>query len=519
MKERHHSTGSARRASKVLWKVTATLAVTAALPATTAAGSVSLSLDSGAYTTDGIVYAVAHAPDGTTYIGGTFTQVCQADGTGCVARNRIAHLGPYGTPLAAMGTGADDTVYGIAASGSDVYAVGWFTSAGGGAGTGHFARWNGSTWNSVGGGVGCCAYAVEVSGSNIYVGGTFADAGGDPNADRIAYWNGAAWNAMGTGLNDQVLDIATSGSNVYVVGYFTDAGGDANADRIAYWNGAAWNAMGTGLNNTTGAVAVAGSSVYAGGYFSNAGGDPNADYLARWNGSGWSAVGTTPLGNDVLTLKAIGSDLYVGGDFLDVGGNASADRLALWDGSMWSAIGTGADNSVRSIDTSPDEYHVYAGGSFTTMNGAARAKYAQFSAAGPTGPDGPTGPTGPAGPQGSDGSAGSQGPAGPQGPAGTDRDKLVVGFAEDRIKAKANRMFKVKYVTTVAGAASLEALSASGKAKRRARIGAVEGSCPAAGRYSLALKVKNPGRYKVKLAFRSGDGQEQSDQATLTVSR
>ena len=66
-----------------------------------------------------------------------------------------------------------------------------------------------------------------VVGPNVYVGGNFTDAANDPKADRIARWDGSTWHTLGSGLNNAALAIAIAGQDVFVGGWFTGAGGDA----------------------------------------------------------------------------------------------------------------------------------------------------------------------------------------------------------------------------------------------------------------------------------------------------
>jgi hypothetical protein len=66
--------------------------------------------------------------------------------------------------------------------------------------------------------------AIAVSGSQVYAGGFFTTAGGVA-ANYIAKWDGANWSALGSGTNHPVLAIAVSGGEVYAGGYFNFAGG------------------------------------------------------------------------------------------------------------------------------------------------------------------------------------------------------------------------------------------------------------------------------------------------------
>jgi hypothetical protein len=166
--------------------------------------------------------------------------------------------------------------------------------------------------------------ALAVSGSDVYAGGKFTNAGGSA-ANSIAKWDGSSWSALGSGMNGLVSALAVSGSNIYAGGDFTTAGGSP-ANYIAEWNGSSWSALGSGMNSVVRALAVSGSDVYAGGYFTTAGGSP-ANHIAKWNGSSWSALGSGigPGSYDHVSALALsGSSLYVGGDFTTAGEKVSA---------------------------------------------------------------------------------------------------------------------------------------------------------------------------------------------------
>ena len=71
--------------------------------------------------------------------------------------------------------------------------------------------------------------ALAVSGNELYAGGFFTTAG-DSAANYIAKWNGSSWSALGSGVNDYVVKLAVSGSDLYVAGGFTTAGGKLSAN-------------------------------------------------------------------------------------------------------------------------------------------------------------------------------------------------------------------------------------------------------------------------------------------------
>jgi hypothetical protein len=66
--------------------------------------------------------------------------------------------------------------------------------------------------------------ALAVSGSDLYASGSFTNAGGIA-ANYIAKWNGTSWNALGSGMNGTVWTLAVSSSELYAGGFFTAVGG------------------------------------------------------------------------------------------------------------------------------------------------------------------------------------------------------------------------------------------------------------------------------------------------------
>ncbi|HNG34801.1 MAG TPA: hypothetical protein PK012_34310, partial [Blastocatellia bacterium] len=178
----------------------------------------------------------------------------------------------------------------VAASGTDVYVAGQLTTAGTTL-VSNIAKWNGSSWSSLGSGVDGQIFAIAVSGSDVYVGGQFTTAGGAP-AGNIAKWNGSTWSALGSGISGggttAVGSLAINGTDLYVGGQFTTAGG-VSAGNIAKWNGSVWSALGSGTSGTVNAIAISGGNVYAGGSFVLAGGNA-ANHIARWDGSAWSPL-------------------------------------------------------------------------------------------------------------------------------------------------------------------------------------------------------------------------------------
>jgi len=311
------------------------------------------------------------------YVGGSFNSA-----GGKPAFNIAQRTGTNWSSLGGSATsvgGTSSTIRAVAVKGSNVYVGGFFTSIGGVVAN-HIARWNGTSWFTLGtapsDGVNSSVYAIAVKGSSVYVGGQFSFAGGSP-ANHIARWNGTSWFTLGTapsdGVSNTVFAIAVKGSNVYAGGQFTSAGGSP-VNHIARWNGTNWFTLGTGVASTVWAIAVSGTDVYVGGQFTSAGGSP-ANHIARWNGTSWFTLGTTPndgVNSTVYAIAVKGSNVYVGGQFWQAGGVVSTTGFARWNGTSWSAVldsvtGLGVSASIYDIAFSGTE--IYVSGSLWQLNG------------------------------------------------------------------------------------------------------------------------------------------------------
>jgi hypothetical protein len=140
-----------------------------------------------------------------------------------------------GTYCWIMGTGLNKTNVALAAVGTNLFAAGTFTIAGG-VPANQIARWDGSTWSGVGGGVvgNGTVLALAAIGNNLYAGGTFTNLGG-VTISRIAKWDGTNWSGLGSGTSGSVQSLVATGSDLYAGGAFRFAG-SKNANDVAHWN-------------------------------------------------------------------------------------------------------------------------------------------------------------------------------------------------------------------------------------------------------------------------------------------
>ncbi|MFN7973402.1 MAG: hypothetical protein U0166_13815 [Acidobacteriota bacterium] len=252
-------------------------------------------------------------------------------------------------------------VYAMASAGTALYVAGQF----GYSSTENIAKWDGVGWTFLGdlGDPAFCgndwAAALAVNGSDVYAGGYFSQAGGVP-VSNIARWDGAQWNGLGSGTDADVLALVWDGTGLYAGGIFANAGG-VPASHVARWDGSGWSALGAGMDGDVQALAWDGTSLYAGGSFTNAGGVPAA-HVARWDGSSWAALGSGTDGN-VSALICDGQMLYAGGAF-QIAGGVAAGSLARWNGASWSPVGFGVDGTVRALALDASSRSLYVGGDF-----------------------------------------------------------------------------------------------------------------------------------------------------------
>ena len=250
---------------------------------------------------NGEVYAIAVDPTtGYVWAGGSFTT---ANGATCRG------IGFWnGTTWTEPSSGVYGTVKAIAIGGGYVYVGGNFPFDGpGGANLNGIVRYtpDGASRATLGGGVGV-GYANNYDGvralailpdGSLFVGGyfpwVFQPNGSNPLYVNIAKWNGSSWESLGDADQPVVALAATGVKEVFAGGIFSTIGG-VSATKIARWNGTAWTAVASGVDDVPYAMVVGQDrNIYIGGAFINADGS-SALRVCRWNG-----VGLFPLGDGI----------------------------------------------------------------------------------------------------------------------------------------------------------------------------------------------------------------------------
>lgn len=148
-------------------------------------------------------------------------------------------------------------------------------------------------------------------------------------------------------------------------------------------------------NNTVWAIAAAHGVVYVGGAFTSVRppgdasgtGEVARSYLAAFDAGTGSLLSFNHTLDGSVTALAVspdGSTVYAGGSFTHVDGKYRP-RLAAFStatGALSTTWVPKANSTVQSIALSPDGSSIYLGGSFTTLDGQARTRLAAVSSAG-----------------------------------------------------------------------------------------------------------------------------------------
>jgi len=205
-------------------------------------------------------------------------------------------------------------------------------------------RWNGNSWNDVGGGlaksnIGQWISTMEVFNDELYVGGIFNKAG-NVEANSIARWNGNSWQNVGDGLvntegmSGMVRCMTKFNNELYVAGSFTKAG-NISTKNVAKWDGNSWHSLSNGVDLTINTMIFFNNELYVCGVK-----DANIMQLMKWNGTIWESVTMNGLDTsnlnvynfNVYDFEIYENELYIGGKF-HVGNDSK--NIAKFDGTKW----------------------------------------------------------------------------------------------------------------------------------------------------------------------------------------
>ncbi|MDG4822336.1 hypothetical protein O7635_10785 [Asanoa sp. WMMD1127] len=340
-------------------------------------------------TFNGTVLATAYAGD-TLYVGGDFTSVTSGGRT--YTRNRLAAVNARTGALLGWAPSANSTVRAIAVSGRSVFVGGAFTAIGT-AGRDSLARLDASTGavhNSFKQSMTGMPYSLAVANGRLYAGGSMTHLNGqaihrlaafDPDSGAVAGWRPRA--------DDTVESVVAVGRRIYVGGQFDGINGAGGTRHLAALTtgGAVDTGFTSRASDAVHAVAVGASGVYA------AMGGPGGR-LGAFTTSG-AGRWTLTMDGDAQAVTVLDRVVYIGGHFDNVCKSArTGDHGSCIDGNTrriklaaaneaggallpWAADGNGS-SGVHTMAASTRLHKIVAGGAFTTIRGAARARLAQF---------------------------------------------------------------------------------------------------------------------------------------------
>lgn len=143
------------------------------------------------------------------------------------------------------------------------------------------AKWDGKKWTYMGkewryGDV----FSLVVYADQLYAGGSF-DLIGNLHANNVARWDGSTWYSVGLGFNGAINAIAVYENELYCGGVFNYSG-NTILNNLAFWDGKQWCATG-GVNGDVYSLAVYKGMLYVGGKFDTVNNNIPANNVAKWS--------------------------------------------------------------------------------------------------------------------------------------------------------------------------------------------------------------------------------------------
>jgi len=317
------------------------------------------------------VYAIGRQSDGRIIIGGTFNFV------NGVRRNHIARLYPDGSLDMAWNPDADQAVYAVLVTSTNILIGGFFTNVSGAARskiakldyyTGHALP---GVWTQK---VNAAVYALSLSGLDVYVGGAFTNIGSYARS-RIARFSfdGNVFAAFTNGANGTVRALLYSGGSHYAAGDFSTFAGVARhyITEFHYFAGSVPGVWDPSANFPVYALTGDGSYVYAGGMFTSIGGR-SRNGVAKIDkiGAGVVDAAWDPGFDTPTQVKALYNDLnnvYIGGSITKSGHSeyvyfAKVDKQYGAEDANWTNL---PNDQVYALYGLTSETNIFVGGHFT----------------------------------------------------------------------------------------------------------------------------------------------------------
>jgi len=335
------------------------------------------------------VVSIAVQTDGKILIGGAFTTL-NPNGSGTVARSRIARLNADGTVDTTFNPNANSSVQSIAVQTDGKILIGGsFTALNGGAvPRNRIARLNAdgtvdTTFNP-NANSDVVSIAVQTDGKILIGGGFTTLNGGAVPRNSIARLNadGTVDTTFNPNANGGVQSIAVqTDGKILIGGFFTTLnGGAVPRNRIARLNadGTVDTTFDPNASSTVYSIAVqTDGKILIGGFFTTLnGGTVTRNFIARLNADGTVDTTFNPNANGFVLSIAVQTDgkILIGGGFTTLNPNGSGavtrNRIARLntDGTVDTTFNPNANSDVQSIAVQTDG-KILIGGFFTTLKG------------------------------------------------------------------------------------------------------------------------------------------------------
>ena len=186
----------------------------------------------------------------------------------------------------------------------------------------HIAAYNGIDFINIGS-LPTEVHALAVYNGELYAGGMWYS---------LKKYNGSTWEDVGghTSYYIQAMKVDTFNNFLYVGGGFHIVDDTILTDGVAIWNGFYWEKVGygNGYGGECHSLELYRGDIYAGLQWDTIGG-VYTGFLARWDGQNWHAAGDTVLWS-IYALEVFNDELYVGGSLYDDSAGIARGTLGSW---------------------------------------------------------------------------------------------------------------------------------------------------------------------------------------------
>ena len=274
----------------------------------------------------------------------------------CAGGNVVNHIAHWdGVTWSGLDSGLGDSKsftlpHALALDGNgNLYVSGYFTKVGNIKVYG-IAKWDGTSWESVGGDLDSRDYiSMAIDSQNrLYIGGSFNPSHSVPPVyKRILRWNGSEWEEFGDELNNSVTALAFDAQDRLIAGGYFNLTGDPWVNGIARWNGQSWESLVTNCSDTPNHFLISGDTIYGGGY--SVWKIENGNCVSIGGGLSQSSGDKRITFGAALLIDHSGR-LVVGGQFTRAG-QVEVNNIARWNGVNWENLGSGImrDGSVYAL--------------------------------------------------------------------------------------------------------------------------------------------------------------------------